>query len=162
MAFCCLRPVGSYLYFEGGRSTGNVVNSRAVIYSEDLSATESPDTPLDLCMTFVYFLNASGAATVRVHQVRTPDDRNPIWEHRGRNSPAASATENVWRLAKVPLRGQMDSDTGFIVRTFFKFPSFYHHFLPEYFLMNQFLSQFDSTTYVQILVLLNRIPVFSL
>ncbi|OWA52025.1 MAM and LDL-receptor class A domain-containing protein 2 [Hypsibius exemplaris] len=109
-------PTPTYsISFEGGRSTGNEVNSRAVLYSEAFPMPQEEDEQLDACMTFHYFMNASGAAVVRIHQVFDPEEENPIWENYGRASPFASASENTWRLAKVPLRQMMSLETEYLI-----------------------------------------------
>ncbi|OWA53778.1 MAM and LDL-receptor class A domain-containing protein 1 [Hypsibius exemplaris] len=109
-------PTPTYsISFEGGRSTGNEVNSRAVLYSEAYPMPQEEEEQLDTCMTFHYFMNASGAAVVRIHQVFDPEKENPIWESYGHASPNASATENTWRLAKVPLRQITSLETEYLI-----------------------------------------------
>ncbi|OQV11949.1 MAM and LDL-receptor class A domain-containing protein 2 [Hypsibius exemplaris] len=103
----------NYMFIEGGRASGNVINSRALMFSEDFTQLEDvqKENFVPHCITFSYFMNASGAAIVRVHQlsisaVAQARYNRVIWEHRGRNLPldsTATAEGNVWRLGKAPL-----------------------------------------------------------
>ena len=101
---------GNYMYVEGGLSTAHPVNSRAIIYSQDLA---NADAPTPKCLTFSYLMTAAGAAVVRVHQVERPQDSNPLWEHYGRTD--AAGVSNTWGLAKVPLEFDATEQTQSIV-----------------------------------------------
>ncbi|XP_055357879.1 LOW QUALITY PROTEIN: MAM and LDL-receptor class A domain-containing protein 2-like [Paramacrobiotus metropolitanus] len=96
----------SYLFIEGGRPTGHLPGSRAVLYSEYLT------WPLEqaMCMTFKFFSNASGAAAVRVHQVEDPSEWNPLWENYGRQEVNMSQGESVWHPAQIPLQKPKDGE----------------------------------------------------
>ena len=87
----------------------NRPRTKAVLYSEEISMTEGV-----LCMNFVYFMNSSGAAAVRIHQVNSISDYNPLWEHKGQGFTEDLLDNGVWRHAKVPLSSRFADD--FIVR----------------------------------------------
>lgn len=91
--------VGAYIFFEGGRGSGNFRRYRALLQSEDLLYS----TPQALCMTFNFFMNSSGAAVVRIHQVQTAMEYNSLWENRGYDMTDVSADGNVWHHAQIPI-----------------------------------------------------------
>ena len=78
---------------------------KAILYSEDIAAPQHA-----LCMNFAYFMNSTGAAVVRVHQVSAVSEYNPVWEHFGRGAATTDVTgdRNSWRHAKVPLDVSVD------------------------------------------------------
>jgi hypothetical protein len=93
---------GTYLYFKGGRRTGNEpAKSRAVVYSEELNRNLTDGSQYK-CMTFLYYTKSAGAAVIRIHQVDRPEQQGAIWEDFGLLT-GDSSTSRDWQVGRVPL-----------------------------------------------------------
>src|SRR4051812_18205720 len=89
------------MYFNGGRGSGHLYRSRAVLYSPQFPVDESGKFVMP-CMTFEYYFGLPEAAEIRVY-AEDGQSRQLLWQHSGLHGDDETVGRYGWRLARVNL-----------------------------------------------------------